>query len=103
LKSIETTLNYLEQSAKKQLTHYLSSNSKDKSSSRAKEDKRIDNLDEVKQNLFSNQKELDNEAQLIEQYIQSIKPVKPVHEDISAPSDKYIRQIKQTRLEKIRS
>lgn len=44
LKTIETTLNYLEQSNKKQLTHYLSSNSKGRSASSAKENKFVDNL-----------------------------------------------------------
>jgi hypothetical protein len=60
LKTIETTLDLLSKSSKKQLNHYVSSHSKSRTGE--KENLSLDNLTDIKRNLFVDVEEKPKES-----------------------------------------
>ena len=66
LKSIETTLELLSKSEKKQLTQYVNSNSKSHGKQTEKENQGLDNLSDIKRNLFGGSEEEGQQEHLFE-------------------------------------
>lgn len=69
LKSIETTLDLLSKSEKKQLSQYVNSNSKSQVKYMEKENIGLDNLSDIKRNLFGSKEGEEPQGHLHEREI----------------------------------
>ena len=87
LKSIETTLELLSKSEKKQLSQYVNSNSKSHGRQLEKENVGLENLSDIKRNLFGR-----DEAQ---------EPEEPLFEKKPAGSDKRPAESNTKRAQKL--
>ena len=96
MKSIETTLELLSKSEKKQLTQYVNSNSKSHEKQTEKEYQDLDNLSDIKRNFFGVSEKEEQQEHLFERKIACAdkKPTK----GSTKRTKKLINDIKQEKI-----